>query len=165
MEEKKRIFKFLWWKDYQDLKDSIIELEIDSADNFNKMHEIEKENIKLKNRISELETQDNSINLELENTRLSNKIDSKEKEIRKLKKLIFEQKIEHQNKLSEVNGRVGGQQAYINKLQKEIEELKNKKKQILPPDKPKRQVIGIQKRKISNSAKNELKKISELREN
>ena len=128
MEEKKHIFKLMWWSDYQNLRDKIIELKMDLEDCNKKIHSTAEENVKLKNKIAELETQDNSINLEIENAKLNNIIDLKEKKIRKLKKENFEQKIDFQKKIREANGRSGGLQCHINKLLKEVEELKIKKK-------------------------------------
>ncbi len=101
---------------------------MDLEDCNKKIHSTAEENVKLKNKIAELETQDNSINLEIENAKLNNIIDLKEKKIRKLKKENFEQKIDFQKKIREANGRSGGLQCHINKLLKEVEELKIKKK-------------------------------------
>lgn len=129
MEEKKHIFKLMWWSDYQDLKDKIFELRTDLKESLYKTRYVEEENLKLKNAIKELEKQNDTKNLEIELAKLKNKLDSKEEVIRKLKKEKFDQITDFQKKIREANGRSGGLQCHINKLLKEIEELKIEKKE------------------------------------
>ena len=127
IEEKKHIFKFMWWDDYRDMKDTIAEL-ITNEKEFDKKIDAKEEMIyKYNLKISRLEDEVEKLKLEkLKINDYINQLEAKELEITQLKKKHAKEKSDLNSELKSSKTELKNTKDELKKVQKELKDLKEK---------------------------------------